>query len=197
MRLILASGNANKRVEILAILEGLGVDVIPMTDLGLESPEEDGATFEANALLKARAVVAATGEPAVADDSGLEVDALGGAPGVRSARYAGEDATDADNNAKLLAALEGLPGGRRTARFVCAAALVTPAGEEHVVRGTMEGRVIVEARGLGGFGYDPCFVPAGERRTNAELDPAEKDAMSHRGAALRALRPHIEALLSR
>jgi XTP/dITP diphosphohydrolase len=196
MRLILASGNAKKRAEILAILDGLEVEVVPMTDLGLEGPEEDGATFEENALKKARTVAAAAGEPAIADDSGLEVDALGGAPGIRSARYAGPGASDRDNNAALLRALDGVPAARRTARFVCAAALVTPAGEEHVERGTMAGRILDSPRGRGGFGYDPYFVPEGEQRTSAELEPAEKDAISHRGAALRALRPHIEALLA-
>jgi XTP/dITP diphosphohydrolase len=197
MRLVLASGNAKKRAELLALLDGLDVEVVSMTDLGLEGPVEDGETFEANALKKARAVVEATGEPAVADDSGLEVDALDGAPGVRSARYAGDEATDTENNAELLLALEGVPRDRRTARFVCAAALVTPEGEEHVVRGTMEGRIIESPRGKGGFGYDPYFVGDAEHRTNAELSPAEKDVVSHRGAALRALRPHLEALLSR
>jgi XTP/dITP diphosphohydrolase len=196
MRLILASGNAKKRAEILAILDGLEVEVVPMTDLGLEGPEEDGATFEENALKKARTVAAAAGEPAIADDSGLEVDALGGAPGIRSARYAGPGASDRDNNAALLRALDGVPAARRTARFVCAAALVTPAGEEHVERGTMAGRILDSPRGRGGFGYDPYFVPEGEQRTSAELEPAEKEAISHRGAALRALRPHIEALLA-
>ncbi len=194
MRLILASGNAKKRAEILSILEGLDVEVVAMTELGLEGPEEDGQTFEANALKKARAIVEATGEPALADDSGLEVDALAGAPGVRSARYAGEDATDADNNAKLLAALDGVPAERRTARFVCAAALVTAAGDEYVAHGTMEGRIVETARGRGGFGYDPYFVAAGEQRTNAELAPADKEAISHRGAAFRALRPRVEEL---
>ena len=196
MQLVLASGNAHKRAEIAAILAGLDVDLVPMTDLGLEGPEETGATFRDNALLKARAVVVATGEPAIADDSGLEVDALGGAPGVRSARYAGEGATDADNNARLVAALRDVPEEHRTARFVCAAALVARDGREWVVRGTMEGRIVGAPRGEHGFGYDPYFVSVGEQRTNAELSPEEKDARSHRGAAFRALRPHVEALLA-
>lgn len=197
MRIALASGNEKKRAEIVAILAGLDVELVPMTELGVPSPEETGETFEANALLKARTVAEATGLPAIADDSGLEVDALDGRPGVRSARYAGEDATDADNNAKLLAELEGVAADGRTARFVCAAALVGPDGEEHVVRGVMEGEVIEEPRGEHGFGYDPLFVSAGEQRTNAELPPEVKDARSHRGAAFRALRGHVEALAVR
>ena len=197
MRVALASGNEKKRAEILAILAGLDVELVPMTELGVASPEETGETFEANALLKARAVVEATGLPAIADDSGLEVDALDGRPGVRSARYAGEDATDADNNAKLLAELDGVAPHERTARFVCAAALVTPDGDERVVRGLMEGYIIDEPRGERGFGYDPLFISAGEQRTNAQLPPEEKDARSHRGAAFRALRPHVQTLAAR
>jgi XTP/dITP diphosphohydrolase len=195
MRIILATGNEKKRTEIESILDGLDVELVPMTALGLEGAEEDGETFEANALIKARAIVAATNEPAIADDSGLEVDALDGAPGVRSARYAGTDATDEDNNAKLLRALRDVPAQQRTARFVCAAALVAPDGREWVVRGTMEGRLVPAPRGAHGFGYDPYFVGEGEERTNAELTPAEKDARSHRGAAFRGLRPHVEAWL--
>jgi XTP/dITP diphosphohydrolase len=196
MRVVLASGNERKRAEILAILADLDVELVPMTALGLEGPEEDGETFEANALKKARAIAHESGLPAIADDSGLEVDALGGAPGVRSARYAGEDATDADNNAKLITALADVPEGRRSARFVCAAAVATPDGREEVVRGVMEGRIIDTPRGTGGFGYDPHFVSDGETRTNAELSPREKDERSHRGAAFRALRPHLGRLLA-
>ena len=197
MRVGLATANEKKRAELEAILAEFDLELVPMTELGVDSPVEDGETFEANALIKARAVTAATGLPAIADDSGLEVDALGGAPGVRSARYAGEDATDADNNAKLLAALAEHPEQAWAARFVCAVALVTPDGDERVVRGHMEGRIIGEPRGSNGFGYDPLFVSAGERRTNAELPPEVKHAHSHRGAALRALRPHVAELLRR
>jgi XTP/dITP diphosphohydrolase len=193
MRIVLASGNARKRAEIGSILAGLDVELVPMTDLGLVGPEEDGETFEENALLKARSIVEAVGEPAIADDSGLEVDALHGAPGVRSARYAGPDARDDDNNRKLMAALRDLPVERRTARFVCAAAFVAPDGVQRVVRGTMEGRLTDAPRGEQGFGYDPYFVADGEERTNAQLHPREKDARSHRGAAFRELRPHVEA----
>ena len=201
-RVVVATANPGKLAEIQAILAGVPVELVPMGELGVEEPVEDGDTFEANALVKARACAAATGLAAIADDSGLEVDALGGAPGVRSARYAGEpsdDRADKDraNNAKLVAALAGVPAANRTARFVAAAAIVTPDGFEHVVRGTMEGRIVDRPRGSGGFGYDPHFVSvaAGGERTNAELAADEKDAISHRGAALRALRPHVEALL--
>jgi XTP/dITP diphosphohydrolase len=200
MRVVVATGNAHKLAEIGRILDGLDVRLVTMTELGVPSPIEDGDTFEANALLKARACAEATGLPAIADDSGLEVDALDGAPGVRSARYAADDGAgsgDAANNAKLVAELRGVPAEARSARFVCAAAVVTPDGVEEVVRGTMEGRIVDEARGEHGFGYDPHFVSdaAGDGRTNAELLPAEKDAHSHRGAAFRALRPQVERLL--
>jgi XTP/dITP diphosphohydrolase len=200
MRVVVATGNAHKLAEIGRILDGLDVRLVALTELGVPSPVEDGDTFEANALLKARACAQATGLPAIADDSGLEVDALDGAPGVRSARYAADDGAgsgDAANNAKLVAELRRVPAEARTARFVCAAAVVTTDGAEEVVRGTMEGRIVDEARGEHGFGYDPHFVSdaAGDGRTNAELLPAEKDAHSHRGAAFRALRPQVERLL--
>lgn len=195
MRIVVATANRKKLVELERILDGLDVELVPMTDLGLASPVEDGDTFEENALIKARAAACAAGLPAVADDSGLEVDALGGAPGVYSARYAGRDGDAAANNAKLVGELRGVPPGRRTARFVCAAALVTPDGREWVERGTMEGRVVDEPRGDRGFGYDPHFVSDGETRTNAELSPEEKDARSHRGKAFRALRSHVAELL--
>jgi XTP/dITP diphosphohydrolase len=202
MRIVVATGNAHKLAEIGRILEGLDVQLVAMTELGVPSPVEDGDTFEANALLKARACAEATGAASIADDSGLEVDALDGAPGVRSARYAGVEGqraeVDAANNAKLVAELAGVPDEARTARFVCAAAVVTPDGEEEVVRGTMEGRIVDEPRGAHGFGYDPYFVSAGagDGRTNAELLPAEKDAISHRGDAFRRLRTHVERLLA-
>ncbi len=198
-RIVVATGNPHKLAEIRAILTdaGLDVELVPMTELGVPEPVEDGDTFAANALLKARACAAATGLPAIADDSGLEVDALGGEPGVRSARYAGEPSDDARNNAKLVAALAGVPEQRRTARFVCAAAAVAPDGREVVVRGTMEGRIVDRPRGAHGFGYDPHFVSdaAGGQRTNAELAPAEKDAISHRGAAFRQLASRLDPLL--
>jgi XTP/dITP diphosphohydrolase len=196
-RVVVATGNAHKLEEIRSILADLPLDLVPMTELGVPEPIEDGTTFEANALIKARACVAATGLPALADDSGLEVDALDGAPGIRSARYAGEPADDLANNAKLVAALADVGPERRTARFVCAATVVTPDGSEAVVRGAMSGRIVTEPRGTNGFGYDPHFVADVSRdgRTNAELEPAEKDAISHRGAAFRELRHHVERLL--
>lgn len=196
-RVVVATGNQHKLGEIRAILTGLDVALVSMRELGVPEPVEDGDTFEANALIKARACAAATGLPALADDSGLEVDALDGAPGVYSARYAGMPGDDGANNRKLLAALADVPAERRTGRFVCAAAVALPDGREHVVRGTMEGRLVTASRGAAGFGYDPLFVSdaAGDGRTNGELSPEEKDAISHRGAAFRALRAHVERLL--
>lgn len=195
MRIVVATNNDKKLEELTRILEGLDVELVPMGELGLESPVEDGETFEENALLKARAASKATGLPAVADDSGLEVDALEGAPGVYSARYAGEPTDDLANNRKLVEELAGVPEERRTARFVCAAALVAPDGREWTTRGTMEGRIVDEPRGNRGFGYDPHFLSEGETRTNGELAAEEKDAKSHRGAAFRAIRKDVEILL--
>jgi XTP/dITP diphosphohydrolase len=203
-RLVVATGNANKLEEITRLLAAVAPEVgrgelelVAMSDLGVPAPVEDGDTFEANALIKARACVAATGWPALADDSGLEVDALDGAPGVRSARFAGEDASDGDNNAELVAALAEVPEDRRTARFVCVAAMVTVDGREVTRRGTMEGRVVDVPRGDQGFGYDPLFIAdaTADGRTNGELSPAEKDAISHRGAAFRALGEDVARLL--
>lgn len=195
MRIVLATNNPEKRRELERILDGLDVQLAPMAEFGLPSPVEDGDTFEANALIKARAAAGATGLPALADDSGLEVDALGGEPGVVSSRWAGTDGDDAANNAKLVRRLAEVPEDRRSARFVAVAALVTPDGRAHTVRGVMEGRVRDHPTGDGGFGYDPYFVASGKDASNAELSPAEKDAISHRGAAFRAIRPHVEALL--
>ena len=153
--------------------------------------EEAGATFEENALIKARAVATFTGMRALADDSGLQVDYLGGEPGIHSARYAGEDGKYEANNRKLLAALEGVPLERRRARFVCWAALVSPDGTERTVEGIIEGTILEQPRGPGGFGYDPVFVPEGMERTMAELSEAEKNAISHRTRALRKLIPYL------
>jgi XTP/dITP diphosphohydrolase len=198
-RLLLASANQGKLRELRTILHGLPVELVGLTEAGLGDPpevEEIGDTFLENALLKARAYAAWSGLAAVADDSGLEVDALGGAPGVRSARYAGEGAGDQANLDKLLAALAGVPPERRTARFRCAAVLVDlEAGEWHA-EAAWEGRVLAAPRGTGGFGYDPVFLPDGWDRTSAEVDQATKDAASHRGKAFRALRPAIEAWAS-
>jgi XTP/dITP diphosphohydrolase len=208
-RLLLASANQGKLRELRTILEGLPVELVGLAEAGLGEPpevEETSDTFLANALLKARAYAAWAGMAAVADDSGLEVDALGGAPGVRSARYAGPGASDQANLDKLLAALEGVPGERRTARFRCAAVLVDPdrAGgsgglkpspperREWHAEAAWEGRILETPRGSGGFGYDPVFLPDGWDRTSAEVDQATKDAASHRGKAFRALRPAIQ-----
>ncbi len=194
VRIVLATRNRGKLLEIERILADLAVELVPIDSLGGESPEETGETFLENALAKARSAVSETGLPALADDSGLEVDALEGLPGIRSARYAGPDADDAANRQKLLGSLAAVATDDRRARFVCAAALVSPDGREWTTVGTMEGRIVDEPRGEAGFGYDPIFVGLGEDRTNAELPPEVKDARSHRGAAFRALRPAIRSL---
>jgi XTP/dITP diphosphohydrolase len=194
--LLLASANQGKLRELRTILDGLPVELVGLAEAGLGEPpqvEETGDTFLENALLKGRAYAAWSGLAAVADDSGLEVDALGGAPGVRSARYAGPGASDQANLDKLLAALEGVPPERRTARFRCTAVLVDPSGGEWHAEAAWEGRVLEAPRGSGGFGYDPVFLPDGWDRTSAEVDQATKDGASHRGQAFRALRPAIEA----
>lgn len=192
-RLVLATHNRGKVAELRRILAGLHVEVLDADDIAVPDVEETGATFEANALLKARASAAATGLPCVADDSGLVVDALGGEPGVRSARYAGTHGDDAANLALVLERMAGVSD--RAARFICAAALALPNGTERTTFGTLEGSLTEAPRGTGGFGYDPAFLPTGETRTTAEMAPAEKDAISHRGKAFRALRPAVEELV--
>lgn len=196
--LVVATANVHKLVEIARLLDvgGLDLELVPMGALGVPSPVEDGDTFVANARIKARACVAATGLPAIADDSGITVEALGGAPGVHSARFAGEDADDGANNRLLLARLVAARADRpelRRAAFVCAAALVLPDGTEHVTEGRMAGWVTGAPRGGHGFGYDPLFVADAtpDGRTNGELQPDEKDAISHRAVAFAALRPVI------
>ena len=194
--LLLGSANQGKLRELRTILDGLPVVLVGLAEAGLGEPpevEETGDTFLENALLKARAYAAWSGLAAVADDSGLEVDALGGAPGVRSARYAGQGAGDQANLDKLLAALAGVPPGRRTARFRCAAVLHDPERGTWDAEAAWEGRVLEAPRGSGGFGYDPVFLPDGWDRTSAEVDQATKDAASHRGKAFRALRPAIQS----
>ena len=189
---VLATHNQHKVAELRRILNGLPVTLVSGRDLDLPDVEETGETFADNALLKARASAEATGLPAIADDSGLVVDALAGDPGIRSARYAGRHG---DDQANLRLVLERLgSSSQRTARFVCVAALALPGGHQVTETGTMEGVITHEPRGQNGFGYDPIFVAAGQRRTNAELTPQHKDAISHRGAAFRALRPHLAAL---
>ncbi len=189
-RLVLASHNRAKAVEIARILkeEGLAIEVVSLADFPeIKLPPETGATFAENALEKAKFVANAIYLPAVADDSGLEVDALGGEPGVRSARYAGEGASDEQRYRKVLGLMEGVPEERRQARFRCAAAYASPDGHMLLAEGTCEGRIAQEPAGSGGFGYDPIFIPEGETRTMAQLTPAQKDAISHRGRAFRAL----------
>jgi XTP/dITP diphosphohydrolase len=190
--LVLATRNAHKVAELHEILAAAGVDV-ELVPLPADAPDvvEDGVTFVDNALKKARSAAEATGLPAVADDSGLCVDVLGGSPGVFSARWSGKHGDDDANLDLLLAQLGDVPDAHRTARFVCAAALVAPDGTETVERGEMVGVLLRERHGEGGFGYDPLFLPEGETRSAAELTPAEKDAISHRGKAFRALATHV------
>lgn len=193
--IVIASNNAHKAREIATALDFPGWEFRTLRELGLESdPAEDADSFEGNARIKARAArVESGGKAVLADDSGLAVDALDGAPGVYSARYAGEDATDADNNAKLLAALADVPDDRRTGRFVCTLVFIDEDGAETVAHGTIEGRIGHEERGEHGFGYDPLFLPDvfGDGRTLAEALPEEKNAVSHRGNALRVLRAKL------
>jgi XTP/dITP diphosphohydrolase len=207
VKVLLATRNPGKLAELRRMLaddsELSGVEVLGLADVP-EFPDapETGATFAENALAKARDAVAATGLPAVADDSGLAVDALNGMPGVLSARWSGRHGDDEGNLRLLLGQLTDVPDERRGGAFVCAAALVVPDGagvegktaREIVVHGEWRGRIVRESRGTNGFGYDPIFVPDGEERTSAELRPEEKDAESHRGRAMRALLPHLRAL---
>lgn len=210
-RLVLATHNRGKLAELRAILrEQPGLDALPdeavvtAGDLGAPEPVEDGVTFAENALIKARALAAASGLPAVADDSGLSVDVLGGAPGIFSARWSGRHGDDVANLELLLAQLADVRAEHRGAAFVCAAALVTPDGREEVCLGEMPGVLTTAPRGTNGFGYDPIHVPAEQppaadgtpgTRTSAELDPAEKNAISHRGKAFRTLAEAVAAAL--
>jgi XTP/dITP diphosphohydrolase len=200
-RLLVASRNAKKLIELRRVLDGAGLSGVALVSLNDVAPfdeaPETGATFEENALAKARDAFAATGLPSVADDSGLEVGALNGMPGVLSARWSGRHGDDAGNTALLLAQLRDVPDERRGAAFVSACALVCGADEadEVVVRGEWRGSIAQEPRGDGGFGYDPIFVPDGDERTAAQLSPAEKDALSHRGRALTLLLPSLRPLV--
>jgi len=194
VKFIVATFNPDKAAELRVLLALPDVELVVLADWpGATAPEETGATLLENARIKALAAVALTGLPAIADDTGLEVDALGGAPGVHAARYAGPRATYADNVAKLLRELAGVPPERRTARFrtVCFAAW--PDGTEMSADGTLQGTITDAPRGTNGFGYDPVFVPRGETRTYAELTDAEKNAISHRGRAVRWLRKLLAA----
>jgi XTP/dITP diphosphohydrolase len=191
IRFTLATGNPHKLREMSELLPGIDLQALPA---GIELPPETGDSFEANALLKARAAHAATGAAVIADDSGIEAADLGGAPGIYSARYAGEGASDETNLAKLLREVDAA-GGQRRAAYVCAIALVEEGGSEYVFEARCEGTLLREGRGAGGFGYDPAFVPdetgPGDQRTMAELSPAEKHAISHRGKAARMLGRHL------
>jgi XTP/dITP diphosphohydrolase len=190
-RLLLATGNSHKVREMSELLPGIGLRPLPP---GVQLPPETGDSFAANALIKARAAHAATGEATIADDSGIEAADLGGAPGIYSARYAGEGASDKANLAKLLREVDAA-GGERRAAYVCAIAFIEESGSEHVFEARCEGTLLHQGRGEGGFGYDPAFVPdeTGPRdeRTMAELSPAEKHAISHRGKAVRMLARHL------
>jgi len=195
-RIVLATGNAGKATEFRQML-GDDFDIVLQTELNLEAAEETGTTFLENALLKARFAAEQSGLPAIADDSGLEVDALNGEPGVYSARYAGEHASDADNNAKLLNALSGVPGQERGARFRAVVVLVRNADDPEplIAEGAWEGRIAETAAGDGGFGYDPLFIDVADpdARSSAQLSPDEKNARSHRGKAVRDLCSQIKA----
>ena len=189
MRVVLATANPGKQREFAALLASRGFELMLQSGLGIAAIDETGQNFEENALLKARHAAAQARLPALADDSGLEVDALDGRPGVRSARFAGPGASDEQNNAALLAALAGFPPERRTARYRCVLALVRSATDPCplIAQGSWEGRIALAPAGTGGFGYDPYFIPEGFDCTAAQLSPALKNALSHRGAALREL----------
>jgi XTP/dITP diphosphohydrolase len=195
VRLVLATRNAHKVAELRRILDGgfelVGMEAFP----DLADVVETGVTFAENALLKAHAVAQGSGLPAIADDSGLAVDVLGGSPGVFSARWSGRHGDDDANLELLLAQLAEVPDQHRRAHFACAAAFARPDGKDHVLHGTLSGTLIRARRGVNGFGYDPIFVPDGETRTTAELSAEEKNAISHRGRAFRALAGELAGLL--
>ncbi len=195
MRMVLATRNPGKIEELRQIMAGLAVELVSPVELGLDlDPIEDGLTFADNAALKARAYAKAAGLPALADDSGLEVDALGGRPGVMSARYAGEGASDADRRSLLLREMAEVPEERRTARFRCVMALLRE-GRLYTTEGAVEGRIAFAERGTGGFGYDPLFLLPSLGQTMAELAPAEKNTLSHRGKAARSMKALLAELL--
>jgi len=188
-KIVLATGNMGKVQEFAAVLAGFELEIVPQSAFNIPDAEEIGLTFIENALLKARNAALHTGLPALADDSGLVVDALDGAPGIHSARYAGPGADDRANIAKLLVDLRGVPAERRTARFVCTLALLDHSTDPTplICQGTWEGVILTEPRGVNGFGYDPVFFVPGQQRTAAEMDLADKNRLSHRGQALALL----------
>lgn len=194
-KIILASGNAGKLREFQQLLAGCGFDVVPQSAFAIANADETGLTFVENAILKARHACAHTGLPAIADDSGLEVDALQGRPGIYSARYAGDEAADADNNAKLLQELGELEEARRTARYHCVLAFMRHAEDPTPIlcHGTWEGSILAAPRGEGGFGYDPLFYVPTHQCTAAELDKAEKNRISHRGKAMAELLARLQS----
>ena len=193
-KLIFATGNKDKLREIKEILAGMDIEILSMKEAGIDIDiVEDGKTFEENALIKARAVCKASGELSLSDDSGLEIDALGKEPGIYSARYMGEDTSYDIKNNNLIERLEGIPDEQRTARFVCAMAAVFPDGTEKTFVRTMEGRIGYKIAGEYGFGYDPIFVLPEYGKTSAEISPEEKNAISHRGKALRALAEYLSS----
>lgn len=188
-RMIFATGNQGKMKEIKMILEGLGVPVVSMKEAGITAEiEENGSTFEENAIIKAKTIMELTGEPVLADDSGLEIDYMNGAPGIYSARYMGEDTSYDIKNGAILSQLEGIPDEKRTARFVCVIACAMPDGSILTSKGTMEGIIGHEIRGNNGFGYDPIFYLPDCGCTSAELSPDQKNDLSHRGKALRVMK---------
>ena len=194
-KVVMASGNPGKLREIRRILGDLDIDIVPQSELGVSDADETGSTFVENALLKARHAVDATGLPAIADDSGLAVDALNGRPGVYSARYAGHDANDQANNERLLAELDGVPDAQRGAAFHCVVCLVYPDAREPVIaEAEWRGRILEAPRGEGGFGYDPLFYVEETGCSSAQLDPDDKNARSHRGQALRELARKLHEL---
>ena len=193
--IVLASGNAGKLAEIARILEDLDIAVAPQSEFGVTDADETGTTFIENALIKAQHAADATGLPAIADDSGICVDALGGRPGVYSARYAGPDANDDSNNRPLLSELDGVPDEQRGAAFHCVACFVAPGMEEPIIaEGEWRGRILREQRGAGGFGYDPLFYLPELGKSSAELSPQEKNARSHRGQAIAELGRKLHAI---
>ena len=193
MKIIFATGNQNKMKEITAIMADTGIEVLSLKDAGIDVDIiEDGDTFEANAIIKAKAIMEMTGEIVLSDDSGLEIDYLNKEPGIYSARYMGEDTSYQIKNAKLIERLDGVPDEQRTARFVCAVAAVFPDGKTVTTRGTMEGIIGYEERGGNGFGYDPILFLPEYQQTSAELAPAEKNRISHRGKALREMKKYLK-----
>lgn len=196
MRIIFATGNEGKMREIRMIMADLGVEILSMKEAGISADlEENGATFEENAMIKAKGIAALCDDLVLADDSGLEIDALNKEPGVYSARYLGEETSYHLKNANLIQRLEGVPEEKRTARFVCAIAAVLPDGRTFSVKAAMEGRIGYEERGENGFGYDPIFMLPEYGKTTAELSPEEKNKLSHRGKALRLMKEMLKEVL--